>query len=467
MEIQVKNKDDEGENSILHSEENTRNFVHEAEIEKVVDSFTSFHIDEDFWSNILSFVSKASTTAIKLRLVCKTLKNAIDIDYEGMCARNNWGSQSVGGGLGWKQTFLQCRALYLRQSRVVRTGKVLQRPIGGQKGATFWFAMDRTKLVCGGGKMQSDFLKVFNVSRKGGQDTRVGSRLTGQLLGHKGPVTGVHFMQDGNSVLTSSLDKTLRIWQLRSDLDQYNPDDNLRCGQSIGKVEAHEDSVNCCLWDGLCGQVWSGSSDGQVKVWDVSAFSMQFPQPLATYEVGASGGGGCRCLSWSGGSLVFSGDGQGYLHIMDSRVEEKIASVKVTATGRQISTVCALGHRVAAGDWEGVVRMWDTRMLGQGKPPIVYKMKFPSRVNSLQFDEVKLVVGTEDGKVQFFSSVNGGKPWRTLHEDAAIMFVSISGNLVGISKRLSPGDLAASISDKRASIKLFSFQDIQNSPLSP
>ncbi|KAF9951496.1 WD repeat-containing protein 83 [Mortierella alpina] len=86
-------------------------------------------------------------------------------------------------------------------------------------------------------------------------DIRMGSLITDQIFE---PITSVSFSKDGNCILASSLDNTVRL------MDRAN-------GQLLNAYKGHKNSqykIRSCL-SNSDAHVLSGSEDGKIYVWDL------------------------------------------------------------------------------------------------------------------------------------------------------------------------------------------------------
>jgi WD40 repeat protein len=77
-----------------------------------------------------------------------------------------------------------------------------------------------------------------------------------ELTGHTGVITGVRFSPDGKYIVTSSADKTARVW-----------DSN---GKPIAELRGHTGAVNTAYFDEKSRYVVTSSDDKTARVWDIS-----------------------------------------------------------------------------------------------------------------------------------------------------------------------------------------------------
>ena len=78
------------------------------------------------------------------------------------------------------------------------------------------------------------------------------------LSGHSGSVKCCAFSPDGQSVLSGSHDKTLKIWSVSDGSERYT-------------LSGHSDMVSSCAFSPDGSTVLSGSYDNTLKLWDASA----------------------------------------------------------------------------------------------------------------------------------------------------------------------------------------------------
>ncbi|ORZ10413.1 WD40-repeat-containing domain protein [Absidia repens] len=86
------------------------------------------------------------------------------------------------------------------------------------------------------------------------------------LRGHEGGILCVDFDHSKGTLVSSSLDDTIRVWDLRH-------------GLCSGQLEGHANLVRCLQLDDM--RLLTGSDDGTIKQWDLSCFSSA-PTPATT-----------------------------------------------------------------------------------------------------------------------------------------------------------------------------------------
>ncbi|MAT45193.1 MAG: hypothetical protein CL609_22930 [Anaerolineaceae bacterium] len=76
------------------------------------------------------------------------------------------------------------------------------------------------------------------------------------IRGHEGEIYSCDIAFDGNSIITASSDKTIRLWDSSS-------------GEQLRKFSGHTDDISCCCITPNNKLLFSGSFDGSLISWDV------------------------------------------------------------------------------------------------------------------------------------------------------------------------------------------------------
>ena len=77
------------------------------------------------------------------------------------------------------------------------------------------------------------------------------------LKGHGGAVRSVVFSPDGSLVLTSSSDKTARIW-------------NAQTGEQVKVFQGHDEALLCAAYSADGRRIVTASEDTTARIWDVA-----------------------------------------------------------------------------------------------------------------------------------------------------------------------------------------------------
>ncbi|MDZ4836245.1 MAG: hypothetical protein SGJ27_20900 [Candidatus Melainabacteria bacterium] len=160
-----------------------------------------------------------------------------------------------------------------------------------------------------------------------------------RMVGHAGWIKALDFSSDGNKVLSSSQDNSIRLW-------------NPNSGKEIGKFEGHEDDVNCVIFSPSGSNALSGGSDKTVRLWDIDQGT-----ELKKFE-GHTNLVTCVAFSESG-SRVASGSYDGTVRIWDTSTGKQVKQLE-----GNLGTVRALaftpdGDQIVSGGTDKTVTLWN------------------------------------------------------------------------------------------------------------
>ncbi|WFD36257.1 [histone H3]-dimethyl-L-lysine(36) demethylase [Malassezia cuniculi] len=86
------------------------------------------------------------------------------------------------------------------------------------------------------------------------------------LKGHTSPITALDFSEPYGTLVSSSVDDAVRVWDLST-------------GEQVGSLDGHKDTVGCLqVEDELCV---SGSADNTVRIWDLRRVRQESPSQTA------------------------------------------------------------------------------------------------------------------------------------------------------------------------------------------
>jgi len=204
-------------------------------------------------------------------------------------------------------------------------------------------------------------------------------------LGHSTKIQSVVFSPDEKHILSGSLDKTIKLWDVAN-------------GREIKTFLGHTDSINSASFSPDGKQVLSGSHDKTIKLWDVAS-----GREIRTFL------GHTDSIS----SVSFSPDGKQIL----SSSRDKTIKLWDTSSGKEIKTfvghtdtvnsVCfsSDGKQILSGSNDKSIKLWDvvsgqeiTNFLGHTKQ--VYSVVFSH--NGRQ-----ILSGSEDETIKLWDVYNG------------------------------------------------------------
>lgn len=245
------------------------------------------------------------------------------------------------------------------------------------------------------------------------------------LEGHKGAVRCMHF--SGNTLVTGSADKTIKIWSMDDGKCIETLHDNkwTRClrydSASSTLVTTGMDSTQAKIWNLTTNTAvhvlevqrgWitslqmslpvivTGSLDGMIRVWDMATASAANQQPCTAFN---SGHDSLRSLCLVGDILMSAGIERNLL-LWDLRVRPTttpVVSVEGAAHGNYCAMFDSHSHMVASGS-NGVVAVGDLRRTNA--PPLSILKGHTDVVSCLQFAGHKLVTGSMDQTVRVWDT---------------------------------------------------------------
>jgi WD40 repeat protein/serine/threonine protein kinase/DNA-binding XRE family transcriptional regulator len=169
-------------------------------------------------------------------------------------------------------------------------------------------------------------------------DLQTGQELR-QFVGHSDGITSVAFAPDGATILTGSLDTTSRLWDVRS-------------GATIHTFSGHSDRVWSVAFAPDGGQILTASQDGTARLWDVA--TGQEIRALSLAPVGI----------WSAtfspdGTQVLTGDQQNTAEIWE-RATGQVRRVFHGHTAPVLHVAFSPDGKTALTSADdGMVRLWD------------------------------------------------------------------------------------------------------------
>ncbi|GAA5885686.1 hypothetical protein JCM16303_003114 [Sporobolomyces ruberrimus] len=184
------------------------------------------------------------------------------------------------------------------------------------------------------------------------------------LHGHLSPITSLDFSAPYQTLVTSSLDSSVRLWDLTT-------------GESIGYLKGHDGIVKVLQVEGAVSV--TGGKDGRVKVWDLEKAQEEFVNgPISTTSSGkmmgeelgedvfGGGGGGASSTLINGG---FEEDGllreEGGSSVRDQKAvevkEEEKGSCMRTMEGhtKAVTSLYFDGPTLLTGSSDSTLRQWD------------------------------------------------------------------------------------------------------------
>src|SRR6266487_3210577 len=219
--------------------------------------------------------------------------------------------------------------------------------------------------------------------------------LTGSLR-HDASVTSEQFSPDGQRVVTTSYDRTARLWDAAS-------------GKPIGEPMKHQDMVRSAQFSRDGHRVVTASDDRTARFWD-AASGKPIGEPMKHEDIVDS--------------AEFSPDGHRVVTASRNRTARLWDAASGKPIGEPMKHEAAIksaqfspdGQRVVTSSYDNTARLWDA---ASGKP-IGEPMKHESAVKSAQFspDGQRVVTSSYDKTARLWDAASGkptGKPMK--HEN--------------------------------------------------
>jgi WD40 repeat protein len=226
------------------------------------------------------------------------------------------------------------------------------------------------------------------------------------LQGHRDRVSALVFGPDGRTLISGSIDKTIRIW------DSW-------AGQELRKIDAHEGGVNDVAVTGDGKTFVSGAFDHKAKAWDVDTGRL-----LETFE-----GSQSQILTVSltaNGKLLAAGSEGGSIRLWHFAKSKKPKLIPSNDGPVWSVAISADGGTIVGGCDGGTIKVYEA---ATGRELKALKARGgPVWSIALAADGQTLVSGTEDGAVAAWN-LKTGRTMRTLQaKGAGTLSVAVSAD---------------------------------------
>ncbi|XP_041455623.1 WD repeat-containing protein 88-like [Lytechinus variegatus] len=187
---------------------------------------------------------------------------------------------------------------------------------------------------------------------------------------HKSTITCCRFSPDDNRLCTTSMDKTIKLWDRNSK-------------KVTLQLEGHINIVSCCCFSRDERQLCTGAWDKILQVWDVSTGMFRSEGPR-TFNKGHEGSVSACCFSPEG-TLLFSGSYDRTVVVWDANN----GGLKLTLKGHQ-DWVTGLdvsqdSNWVLSSSRDKTVRLW--HIGDSDKIPVVMENKMNMGLKIIKCDE--------------------------------------------------------------------------------
>lgn len=251
----------------------------------------------------------------------------------------------------------------------------------------------------------------------GGDAPNTATRLR-DFTGHTKTVTGMCVTPDGQFLVTSSEDQSVRVWEVKS-------------GKQVRSFQGHMTKASAVAARGDGRQVASGSEDGAVRVWDMSASDEHRAMTDSKESLWAV------AVSPNGKRLAAAGADK-KVRVYDPATGKLEATLDATAATTSLAFLPDSNLLVAAGG-EKVIKVWDVDGKKVAKELPGNELAVLALATS---EDGKLIVsGSADNSVRGFDAASGKELWKwTARKAACGVAVRKGGKQVAVG--LADGTLA-------------------------
>lgn len=162
-----------------------------------------------------------------------------------------------------------------------------------------------------------------------------------RIAGFSGAITSVHHSPNGELLLASSVDKSIRLFFARTDRSHH-------------ALTGHSSKIQRAVFMPSSAMVVSGSADRTIKLWDVDRGSC-----LKTVTVPKSVQDLCVTAD---GSVIVSSHVNGRIMLFDTRSTDCVGSIDLTEAGHIVTSVNVYGDSILASVRDSSLRLIDWRM---------------------------------------------------------------------------------------------------------
>ena len=201
-----------------------------------------------------------------------------------------------------------------------------------------------------------------------------------ELRGHSKPVYSVTQSLDSRTVLSSSSDLTIRLWDVAkrhcmvkyncrmpswdvhfSPVDYYFASANMDRTLSVYSTDrlepvrimtGHSSDVTCCRWHGNACLVASGSDDKTARLWDF--------RTTTSVRTFSGSHAAISCIAFSPAGTVFAaGSDSGSIYLWDMATGTQMALLRGHTGAVHSISFCKNGNTLSSGGADCSIKIWD------------------------------------------------------------------------------------------------------------
>ncbi|ETO13845.1 hypothetical protein RFI_23522 [Reticulomyxa filosa] len=200
--------------------------------------------------------------------------------------------------------------------------------------------------------------------------------------GHSDCVKSVNFSPDGTKFISSSDDKTIKIWDIES-------------GNVIQELKGHLDSVNDAQFSPDGNMIISCSCDSTIRLWDAKTGIEKKRLEGHTYSVVKAQLSPDGCTVVSGSDLT--------IKIWDTRSGQNLQTTEKHLDGINDIQISPDGQKIASAD-DYSISLWN--MAGERLRILEVDIGYIKKVQ-FSSDSSSVLAGTTDGAIRIWDVVSG------------------------------------------------------------
>jgi WD40 repeat protein len=221
-----------------------------------------------------------------------------------------------------------------------------------------------------------------------------------ELVGHSGWVKSVAWNNDGSKILSSSTDKTIKIW-----------DSNI--GELLNTFEGHTESVYSVVWSSDNAKILSGSADKTVKIWN--ADTGELLNTLLGHESGVTS------VAWSRDDLLIaSGSSDTTIVVWDANTGALWKKLEGHSNYVDSVSWSPDNRKLVSGSEDKTIKIWDAK-----NGSLLRSLEgHTDRVSSVSWspDGTKIASGSADSSIRIWDPTTG-EVLQTLNSSGMVLSV--------------------------------------------
>ncbi|CAK8570585.1 unnamed protein product [Lathyrus sativus] len=293
------------------------------------------------------------------------------------------------------------------------------------------------------GIISLDILHSKDLIATGGIDSNavIFDRPSGQILatlsGHSRKVTSVKFVGQGESVITGSADKTVRLWQ-------GSDDGNLSCRQIL---RDHSDEVKAVTVHATNNYFVTASLDGSWCFYELSSGTC-----LTQVSDSSSEGYGYTSAAFHPDGLILgTGTTDSIVKIWDVKSQANVAKFDGHVGDVTAISFSENGYYLATAAKDGV-KLWDLRKLKNFRNIAPYDADTPT--NSVEFDHSGSYLAVAGSDVRIYQVANVKSEWSLIKT-----FPDLSGTGTSTCVKFGPDSKYLAVASMDRNLRIFGQPD--------